>query len=116
MAIKTIKKAESKDKEFILSTAIIGNQVKKNIDLLIKIKKELDLNISCSDHKEDSQELKEALFLINQAMDAKELSILISQICVKCCTFKLKNFDAIVQKKIQRDKEIAIIEKLEREV
>ena len=118
-ACAAVKKEKTKEKKFIAERKKIAKQVKNQIDFLIRIKIKSGLGsvvLCCADHQDDCTDLKYASTLINKDMDPKELSILISQICVKCYTFKLKAFQALVKTKREHDEEIDKIEKLEQEV
>ena len=116
-ACAAIKKEKTKEKKFIAERKKIAKQVKNQIDLLIKIKSGLgSIVLCCVNHQDDCTDLKYASTLINKDMDSKELSILISHICVKCYTFKQKAFQALVKTKREHDEEIDKIEKLEQEV
>ena len=116
-ACAAIKKEKTKEKKFIAERNKIAKQVKNQIDLLIKIKSGLgSIVLCCVNHQDDCTDLKYASTLINKDMDSKELSILISHICVKCYTFKQKAFQALVKTKREHDEEIDKIEKLEQEV
>lgn len=116
-ACETIKKEKANENKFTAERKKIANQVKNNIQLLIKIKIDFGMIVvCCADHQNDCQELHHAFSLVDKHMDCKELSVLISQLCVKCYTFKQKAFSALIETKREHDKDIAKIEELEQKV